>query len=598
LTVVDFFCGAGGFSEGFLQAGFEIIHGYDHWEPAVNTYNHNFGLTCQKVNILDIGKDAAKINELPDTEVIIGSPPCVSFSSSNKSGKADKSLGLRLTETYLRIIAVKKFQPGSRLKYWLMENVPNSIKHLPHNYTFEQLDLAEWAISHELNPEMIALRIFDNCSMINSAEFGSPQARKRAILSERVSDGKPLSPIPSHSVREENGKIRFKTLGHIIDAFPPPMIGTYDSICEIKDPNYPNIELDIIALTDHFYDTGLSKIEWEASRYLKINHPYMGRMSFPEDENKPSRTITATQIGTSRESLIIKSRDDRIGDGEYRLPTVRELASIMGFPIDFQFVGGLTAKVRLVGNAVCPSVSRAYAHEIIYLEGKQANLRPKLIPRLVDVSTDLRGKRRVDMMSQRRKNPGSRFRRHPLKSFGLTVTLSNYDILGNSNYEGKWYSSVQHGTGQGFFSKNMPDFLFIKIANLMMSIDGGQSVIDDFNTHIIALLADSTTFQEMYETQKSLDGFIEPTLLISKLENLILRHSSKEDLIEWDNEIFQIPKSTIPKQQLFAMYMINVVSSYLNTPQKTITIKGGIVTDSKKNEVGTLGISLQKTKDN
>ena len=122
LKVVDFFCGAGGFSEGFRQMGYEIIYGYDHWRPAVDTFNHNFSVKCQPKNILDFKNSIDEIDQIPDTEVIIGSPPCVSFSSSNKSGNADKSLGVDLTETFLRIVAVKKHQPHSILKAWLMEN--------------------------------------------------------------------------------------------------------------------------------------------------------------------------------------------------------------------------------------------------------------------------------------------------------------------------------------------------------------------------------------------------------------------------------------------------------------------------------------------
>ena len=56
----------------------------------------------------------------------------------------------------------------------------------------------------------------------------------------------------------------------------------------------------------------------ENSKYLKTNHPYMGKMSFPENENKPSRTVTATKIAHSRESLIYKSELKRLGDGEFR----------------------------------------------------------------------------------------------------------------------------------------------------------------------------------------------------------------------------------------------------------------------------------------
>jgi DNA (cytosine-5)-methyltransferase 1 len=118
-------------------------------------------------------------------------------------------------------------------------------------------------------------------------------------------------------------------------------------------------------LTDHFYDTGIYKSEWKFSKYWKTNHPFMGKMSFPENENKPSRTITATKIANSRESIIYRSELNRIGDGEYRLPTVREAAIIMGFPITYQFIGAENNKWRLVGNAVCCSVSRAFAKVVL-----------------------------------------------------------------------------------------------------------------------------------------------------------------------------------------------------------------------------------------
>jgi DNA (cytosine-5)-methyltransferase 1 len=79
LTVIDFFCGAGGFSEGFRQMGFEILQGYDHWKPAVDTYNHNFNLECEVTNILDFKDSIEAIENLPNTDVIIGSPPCIEF---------------------------------------------------------------------------------------------------------------------------------------------------------------------------------------------------------------------------------------------------------------------------------------------------------------------------------------------------------------------------------------------------------------------------------------------------------------------------------------------------------------------------------------
>lgn len=54
LTVIDIFCGSGGFSEGFRQQDFEIVKGIDHREPAIKAFNHNFGLDCSVQDVLDV----------------------------------------------------------------------------------------------------------------------------------------------------------------------------------------------------------------------------------------------------------------------------------------------------------------------------------------------------------------------------------------------------------------------------------------------------------------------------------------------------------------------------------------------------------------
>jgi DNA (cytosine-5)-methyltransferase 1 len=133
---------------------------------------------------------------------------------------------------------------------------------------------------------------------------------------------------------------------------------------KIQDPNYPGLWIPSTLLTDHFYDTGLYECEWKLSKYLKTNHPYMGRMAFPEDESRPSRTVTATKIGSSREAIVFSSEILREGDGQYRTATAREAACLMGFPISYQFKGSEGTKWRLVGNAVSPDVSRALARQV------------------------------------------------------------------------------------------------------------------------------------------------------------------------------------------------------------------------------------------
>ncbi|MDZ7586241.1 MAG: DNA cytosine methyltransferase, partial [Patescibacteria group bacterium] len=163
LRVIDFFCGAGGFSEGFRQQGFDIVQGIDNWQPAIDTHNLNHGLNDSPKDVLDFwsedSNDVEEIEKLEDTEFLIGSPSCVSFSMSNRAGKADKTLGINLIEAYLRVIAVKKHKKNPVLKGWYMENVPKSRDFIRTEYTFEQLNLAEWAEKNGYNKNDIALKI-------------------------------------------------------------------------------------------------------------------------------------------------------------------------------------------------------------------------------------------------------------------------------------------------------------------------------------------------------------------------------------------------------------------------------------------------------
>jgi len=119
MKVIDFFCGSGGFSEGFRQAGFDVIWAVDNWQPAVDTHRENHsGSNTILDDVIRLSKLPDKEFEkiIPDSEIIIGSPPCIAFSNSNKSGKGDKTKGIELFEAFLRIIFRKKYKKNSILK--------------------------------------------------------------------------------------------------------------------------------------------------------------------------------------------------------------------------------------------------------------------------------------------------------------------------------------------------------------------------------------------------------------------------------------------------------------------------------------------------
>jgi DNA (cytosine-5)-methyltransferase 1 len=73
-TIIDLFCGAGGLSCGFRQAGFSVLAGLDNWEEALVTYRRNFPGT--KTINADIEKITPKEIAVNNVDVIIGGPPC------------------------------------------------------------------------------------------------------------------------------------------------------------------------------------------------------------------------------------------------------------------------------------------------------------------------------------------------------------------------------------------------------------------------------------------------------------------------------------------------------------------------------------------
>ena len=288
-------------------------------------------------------------------------------------------------------------------------------------------------------------------------------------------------------------------------------------------------------------------------------------MSFPENVKKPSRTITATKIGTSRESLIYKSERNRVGDGEFRTPTVREAACLMGFPLTYQFHGGETTKWRLVGNAVCPSVAGVFAKQVRVeldmglIDGVLINMSSNC-KKVNNLNTFLEKK----FQSPPRRTSGSRFRRHPFKDGNITVTLSNYDIDINSTDVSKWMTSVQYGNGDGFPIFNLPDGFYKSIENLIKGQPKGIEFLEIINNGFSEKIADGLTLQEMYELQLSQNGLLEPTALIEEVALIINKLNIEQVLYTQNTDIIFKEKQSVPLKQLYALYSINMITSQTN----------------------------------
>ncbi len=523
LTVIDFFSGAGGFSEGFRQQGFKVVRGIDYWEPAVKTHNLNHGLEDVPENVLDyIGSssgDVECIEALPDVDVIVGSPSCVTFSMSNKSGKADKTEGLRLIEAYLRVIAVKKHKKGSQLKAWLMENVPNSGNYVERHYAFKDLNLEAWALANSINPESVALKL--NGVVLNASDYGAPQNRNRFICGESVSNGEFPQPQAIYLPKPPLKNIKSK--------MPKPNSSQSTSLWE--DPNYPGLVLEANHISDHFYDTGLYITHWEQARYLKTMHPFMGKMSFPEDESKSSRTVTATRSISSREALIYKSEYNRTGHGEYRAPTIREAATLMGYPYTYQFFGSEGMKWKLIGNSVSPQVSSALAKAILLREGYKTIPTPK-----IEFSKEMNLYLSIDNLNSplpskfeehKLRKQGAKFRRSLYKGQNMTVDLLNYNPGTNDAAGVKWYVSTFYGTG----SDHKYDMLKkSQYSILEKKLVANFNLFDEFYTELEKIIEgiskNARTLQQAYETDSDLANEQNPLVIIEHIRQLANKYSA------------------------------------------------------------------------
>ncbi len=521
MRVADFFCGGGGFSEGFRQAGFDIVFAVDKWAPAVNTYRGN------KPGVNVIQDDVIRISELPDdefealvpdSEVIIGSPPCQSFSHSNKSGNADKSIGIKLIEAYLRIIARKKFKPGSILRYWVLENVPAVKNHIKEEYSATDLGLEGDFV----------LRTCDGASgKYNAKFFGAPTNRERYLCGE----------FPAPVVTR--GPDDVITLQMVLDTLGDPLRAEDDIITDI---NYPDLMLARQQVTDHAYIYELADFECKTAKRLKQDKGYMGRMAFPENTGRPARTVMATMSTSSREAMILG-----YGENRYRLPTVREAACMMSFPIDYWFYGETKAtKHTLVGNAVPPKMSYAIAKAIAEAENEPI---PEHYPRIMHDGTidfvNLNGMA-FEIKQERRRRDVAKFKYHIpyLIIDAYRVELTNYHS-DFKNKKFKWDVEIHYSQGKDKAKVYTPK---VKTYHIPQQY---RRAIADFFGEVRNKVSGMNRFQTVYcmtSQEREEQQLIGPYELLDKVRALIdtiLSPEEQKQYLPISGEPGRLPAATV-----------------------------------------------------
>lgn len=155
-SVIDLFAGCGGLSLGFIKAGFNVLAGYDNWDPAVQNYNHNLPGRAVKLDLANVSlvEDAILQSSLI-FDGIIGGPPCQDFSSA---GKREEGKRADLTERYAEIVAF--FKP----KFFLMENVARAKDAAAFKRAVEKLKEAGYGITQQI---------------LNADKCNVPQSRNR-----------------------------------------------------------------------------------------------------------------------------------------------------------------------------------------------------------------------------------------------------------------------------------------------------------------------------------------------------------------------------------------------------------------------------------
>lgn len=339
LTVVDLFCGGGLGAMGVKQCGFDIIYAIDNNKHAADTYNNNVKDCCVLADIRNVD-----IDEIPNSDIILGSPVCKPFSfAGNNKGFEDDKYG-DLVSHYIKIIKSK------RPKAFVFENVKGMIsnKHKPQFEAFlDDLRVEGYNIQYRV---------------LNAYNYGIAQLRERLIVVGVRND---INKKFNYPIEEKNKVNIIDTLGNL----PKPSLIMnsakdiqYKGNVVVKNHIGYGIRKDELPFVDSIPSGGnwRNLSEDDAKKFLgKAYYSEGGRTGFLRkvDINKAAHTITSTMNGKNN-SQIIDNRD-LYGDNCKDMPssrrfTVRECLRLQSVPdtyvIDDRI--SLIKQYEIVGNGI------------------------------------------------------------------------------------------------------------------------------------------------------------------------------------------------------------------------------------------------------
>ncbi len=377
-TVIDLFCGTGGFSKGFENLegpAFQTLFGIDLLPVAIETFrrNHRHALAVagdiRRVRRAEI---ADALNLRPGgLDVIVGGPPCQGFSSIRpfRSSMEDDPRNT-LFEEFASF--VNFFRP----KYFVIENVIGLATHkggrtlTAMQECFDQIGYdCDWRI-------------------LNAANFGVPQRRERLIFIGGVRGASIPFPIPTH--RSDGATIGYKDKRRIVapddaDLFnPAPILSPAVTVMEAIG-DLPQLASGAAAVE---YGGPASNVYQEARRQRSstlslhsstkhskkmleiIKHSGPNISCIPKhlitsgfsscysrlDGDKSAVTITVNFVHPASNRCIHPEQD--------RALTPREGARLQSFDDDFGFAGNRSQITKQIGNAVPPLLGSAVGAEL------------------------------------------------------------------------------------------------------------------------------------------------------------------------------------------------------------------------------------------
>jgi DNA (cytosine-5)-methyltransferase 1 len=401
--VIDLFCGAGGMSEGLIQAGFQILFSNDVNAQVMETYinrHKQLGL-IQDINTHFFLGDVrnlsgtyirSKINGLkifrdnPDTtpqdiDAIFGGPPCQGFSRAGKRNSEDPRNFL--FKEYLRII--KEINP----KYVVMENVEGFLDTKLRG--FIGLSGKKYDGASCLAPEILTKELVEmgynvlKPKLLNASDYGVPQNRNRAIfIAYRMGCSAPKYPEKSVAkpvtVLEAIGdlicdKDTRDSLNPILTMFQ--LDSRIGRTIKNKNASTQQYEVQNYELASHspiiserfsLFNEGEKSVDlrkriWkngiDLSLYPSLLSYCAKKMMLSEKETISqyilpnitdsmldillSKKNMRTRLNSKKPSLtVLTLPDDYISPFEDRIFTVRELARLQSFDDSFVFLGKRT----------------------------------------------------------------------------------------------------------------------------------------------------------------------------------------------------------------------------------------------------------------